>query len=228
MMLRAMIGAAALTLAAAPSAAPATQPARAAVDWTTRVQKTPEGGYRMGNPNAARKLVEYGSITCSHCATFENTHGEAIRQQVRTGRVSFEYRPHPIFPSDPGLFLLLDCQPANRFFPTVHRLYADQASWVAKLQAQDAQLQQAMQRSFPEAIPLFVRASGTDALFRENGLNDRRIAACLADRAALQRMGDAAKRAQDLGVDGTPTFFLNGRKLELESFEQLLAMLRQP
>ena len=37
-------------------------------DWTTVVSATPEGGFVMGNPNAKVKLVEYGSMTCPHCA----------------------------------------------------------------------------------------------------------------------------------------------------------------
>ena len=55
-------------LAAAPAAAQA--PAVANVDWSQRVATTPEGGFRMGNPDAPVKLVEFLSLTCSHCATF--------------------------------------------------------------------------------------------------------------------------------------------------------------
>ena len=40
-------------------------------DWSTMVAKTPEGGFVMGNPGAKVKLIEYGSMTCPHCATFE-------------------------------------------------------------------------------------------------------------------------------------------------------------
>jgi protein-disulfide isomerase len=228
---RIVLRAALLVLATVPagiahgqSAAPA---APSPADWTTRVERTAEAGYRMGNPDAPLKLVEYGSLACSHCASFEAVAGDAIREQVRSGRLSFEYRPHPIFPSDPGMFLLLGCQSPELFFPTVQRLYADQANWIAKLDAQDARLRAEMERSFPAAIPSFVSVAGTDRLFRENGLSDQQIAACLADQAALAQMGEAGRRAVALGVEGTPTLFLNGRKLELSSFEELVGMLRQ-
>ncbi|HEX8580099.1 MAG TPA: thioredoxin domain-containing protein, partial [Allosphingosinicella sp.] len=39
-------------------------------DWTQTVSATPAGGFLMGNPAAKVKLVEYGSMTCGHCAAF--------------------------------------------------------------------------------------------------------------------------------------------------------------
>ena len=47
--------------------------AAAQQDWAKQVVVTPEGGYRMGNPDAAVKVVEYGSLTCPHCADFINS-----------------------------------------------------------------------------------------------------------------------------------------------------------
>ena len=60
---------AALALApAAPAAAPAS---RAATNWTKTVVATPLGAFRMGNPKAKVRLVDYVSLTCSHCRTFD-------------------------------------------------------------------------------------------------------------------------------------------------------------
>ena len=54
---------------------------------------TPEGGFRMGNPAAPIKLVEYGSLACPHCRHFEETGYKPLLQTyVRTGRVSYEFR----------------------------------------------------------------------------------------------------------------------------------------
>ena len=60
------------------------------VDWARHVERTAEGGWRMGNPDAALKLVEYGSVTCSHCASFAAAADQSLRSRVRTGRLSFE------------------------------------------------------------------------------------------------------------------------------------------
>ena len=62
-------------------------------DWTKMVTQTPEGGFLMGNPQADVKLIEYGSMTCPHCAEFAEKDAPAlIDKYVKSGRVSFEYR----------------------------------------------------------------------------------------------------------------------------------------
>ena len=72
------------------NSAPLTQiPAPNGGDWTETVAATPEGGFRMGNPEAPVKLVEYASITCPHCAEFAEQGTSALRDQyVKSGRVS--------------------------------------------------------------------------------------------------------------------------------------------
>jgi protein-disulfide isomerase len=81
-------------VAAQAAAAPKRSAAPAARDWTRTVSATPEGGYRVGNPAAAVKLVEYGSLTCNHCATFaKEGMPPLLSRHVRTGRVSYEFRP---------------------------------------------------------------------------------------------------------------------------------------
>jgi protein-disulfide isomerase len=204
------------------AARPAPQPA----NWLQRTERTAEGGYRIGNPNAAIKLVEYGSITCSHCADFSAAASRPLRDNyIRTGRVSFEYRPFSIFPSDPGIFLLLECQGPAGFFDTVERIYARQNEWTARVQAQAAQLQS---QPWPQQIPAVVRASGVDQLFRQRGMPQARIDACLSDQAALRRLGEHQQRYESQGVDGTPTFLINGRKVAAGDWAGLEPLLRRP
>ena len=45
--------------------------------------QTPEGGFVMGNPNAKVKLIEFGSMTCPHCAEFEEKGAQAADRQLR-------------------------------------------------------------------------------------------------------------------------------------------------
>ncbi len=203
--------------------------ARAPIDWTTRVEATAEGGYRMGNPAAAKKLIEYGSVSCSHCAEFEMEQGQAIRDLVRTGRVSFEYRPFVLFPSDPGLFLLMSCQPASRYFDSVHQIAATHGEWFDGLEPQmTALLARLESEPYAQVLPAIVQATGLDRHFRQQGMTDRRIASCLADSARLERLGDVTRAAQALGVQGTPTFYLNGQMLDVANYAGVVAALRQP
>ena len=80
------VTAAAAALAPQAVAAPARKAAApAAVDWSNRVAATPEGGFMMGNPAAKVKVVEYGSLTCPHCAAFSNSAKAGLAARVRRG-----------------------------------------------------------------------------------------------------------------------------------------------
>lgn len=214
----------ALLLLAAPAAATA-QPAGAAAasDWTQRVERTAEGGWRMGNPAAPVQLVEYASITCSHCADFNAAAGAALRDRhIRTGQVSWEVRPFLIFPSDPGLFLLVQCARPSDFFALSDALYAGQPGWTQRIEADAARLQALAPR---EQVAAVVRASGADSVFRSRGMSDAQIAACLSDQAALNALVANHQRYARAGVDSTPTFFINGAPADAGSWDQLEPLL---
>jgi protein-disulfide isomerase len=182
-------------------------------DWTQTVQQTPEGGYRMGNPNAPVKLVEYASISCSHCAEFEEAAGEALRNNyVRAGRVSWEYRPFMIFPTDPGIFMLLQCRGPQTFFQLTDQLYADQSNWLGKIQTLSPAQQQQLGGMQPQQqIAALVQATGIDQFFRQRGMPEAQISSCLANQQSLQQlMNVTSTGTSEFKVTGTPTFFVNG------------------
>lgn len=216
---------------AAPSAPIANVAAPNGGDWTQTVSVT-ERGFLMGNPNAPVKLVEYASITCPHCAEFTNDGGaEGIQNYVRSGRVSWEYRPYMIFPTDPGLFALLRCQGAGAFFPLTEQLYADQRNWAVRVQNYLEANQSAVQAmDLQNRATTLVRESGVDAFFRQRGMTQAQIDQCLADPRNLQRVADDTNHAsQTDNVSGTPTFFINGTQAPPNTglWPQLEPLLRQ-
>lgn len=198
-------------------------------DWREMVAQTPEGGWRMGNPDAPVKLVEYASITCSHCAEFSETATEPLRDTyVRAGQVSWEYRPFMLFPTDPGIFMLLRCQGAAPFFRLTEQLYTDQATWSARLQSLTPEQTQALQAMAPASqAGALVRAVGLDQFFRQRGMPEARISSCLADNQNLQQLGEITQRATEQeGVTGTPTFFINGERQDVGDWLGLESRLR--
>ena len=107
-------------------------------DWSTIVSQTPEGGFLMGNPNAKVKLVEYGSLTCPHCAEFEEKGGKAlVDNYVKKGLVSFEFRNFVRDPYDITAALIARCGGPASFFGLTRAFYADQKDWIGKIQAAD-------------------------------------------------------------------------------------------
>lgn len=187
-------------------------------DWTEIVEQTAEGGYRMGNPNAPVKLLEFASISCAHCAEFAEAGSAALRDKyVRSGRVSWEYRPFMIFPTDPGVFSLLRCRGPQTFFPLTEQLYADQRNWLNKLQSMTpAQQQQLAAMPAQQQIAGLVQMTGVDRFFQQRGMPAGQIASCLADQQSVQQLAAMTETAtKQHNVTGTPTFFINGGQADV-------------
>jgi protein-disulfide isomerase len=236
---RLILLAAAAALAAPAAAAPvrhAAAPvhhAAAARDWSRVVAATPQGGFRMGNPDAPVKLVEYASLSCPYCAKFDREGVPTLREKyVKSGRVSWEYRTYLNHPTDPAVAALVHCQGAQAFFATADQLYASQQQWYGKLVAYPPQ----QYRRLADLSPLqrdaaIARITGLDDFFRRRGMASARIQACLADRAMLDRLAAIVELGNNDGVNGTPNFMINGRLLpdvaEWKTLEpQLMAAIR--
>ena len=178
-------------------------------DWTQVIRETPEGGFVMGNPAAAVKLVEYGSFGCGHCAAFAAEATAPLQESyVKSGRVSWEFRPYLLFPTDPAIALLTRCHGPDAFFLLTEQLYASQPDWMAKMQAG----QQSWQGLAPQArMKAMITGGGLDQFFRQRGMPQAKIDSCLGDEAALKRVMAVTEQGQALGVQGTPSFFINGQ-----------------
>lgn len=221
--------AAGLIAPAAAAAAPARSGnAAPAVDWSTRVAATPEGGFRMGNPAAPVKVVEYGSLTCPHCADFAIASKAPLTARVRTGKVSYEFRNFILNGIDVTATLLARCNGPSSFFRLADAFFATQAQWVGKIsglpEAQKAQL-----KALPEGQRLgrLADIGGLTQMAARGGVTPQRGKACLADTAALERLGKMAEAADAAGVHGTPTFFINGRNVGVQDWPGVEALIRQ-
>lgn len=197
-------------------------------DWTQMVVKTAEGGFRMGNPEAPVKLVEYGSIGCHVCAEFEEAGAPPLRDTyVKSGQVSWEFRPYLLFPTDPGISMLLLCQDENSFFPAVEQLYKDQKNWMGKIQSMPEEQLKSLQTMTPrESAPVIVRAAGIDEFFRVRGMPSAKIDSCLADPAVIEKVAAIKKLGDEQGVNGTPSFFVNGTFAGVGNWAGLEPLLR--
>ena len=196
-------------------------------DWEEMVSRTPEGGVRLGNPDAPVKLVEYGSLTCPACRAFsEQGTQPLIDNYIKSGQVSWEFR-HLLIHGGPDLVMarLANCQPDPAFFRTIEQLYENQATIVESL---DPQEQQQLQALAPEQqlVPL-ARAMELDTFFARRGMPGSRFEQCLGDMNAAQQLAEQTNRAfTEEGVTGTPTFFINGEKQQAANWAELEPLLR--
>lgn len=196
------------------SAAPLTAiPAPAGTDWTATVTQTADGGFLLGNPDAPVKLVEYASLTCPACASFsEAAADELTNEYVRSGQVSWEFRNFVLNPIDLGMSMLVRCQGEAPFFRSIEQLYATQAEWMAAFNTLSPADQQRLQTLPPEQqVGALIKAGGADTFFRQRGMPQSRVDACLADEQAVQRLVQMAETGTNRdGVTGTPSFLING------------------
>jgi protein-disulfide isomerase len=186
-------------------------------DWTKTVRQTPEGGYLMGNPDAAVKLVEFGSLTCPHCADFARL-GEPklIDNYVKSGRVSYEFRNFVRDPYDLAASLVARCGGTKSFFPLNRALFVDQAKWIGKLQSVPPAQAQALQSATP---PQQMRAIASWAGFpqwaAQRGLPSAKLNACLANEQEINKLVQMNSEAvSSYSIPGTPAFLINGTLAE--------------
>lgn len=216
-----------------PAESQARRPAAAATNWVATIARTPEGGYRQGNPNASVKLIEYGSRTCPTCGHFAAEGVEPLRREhIATGKLSYEYRDFLVHGApDLALALLNQCVPPSRFFPTLDAIYANQSRFAARLEALERkspkQLEAWQKLPPPQMATKFAEAMGMIDFMASHGLPPAQARRCLADPAAIRRIAKVNADAVNVhGVDGTPSFFVNGRKVRAYRWDALQPELR--
>ena len=199
----------------APAAPVAAVAPPAGKQWTDVVSQTADG-FRMGNPDAAIKLVEYGSRLCPVCGNFGRTGQEPLENNyVKTGKVSYEFREFLVHgaPDMPGA-LLGRCAGPGPFFPLLEAMFQDQDKMEPKLA--DQQATSALQQSLVNAPPAKVATAWAEYLgyidfVKQRGIPEAQARACLNDTKALDAITKVMQDAsQNKGVTGTPTFFING------------------
>jgi protein-disulfide isomerase len=153
----------------------------------------PLGERALGDPAAKVTVVEYASMTCSHCAAFhEETFTPFKEKYVDTGKVRFIFREFPLDALATSAFMLARCMPEDRYFPVVDILFRQQQNWA------------------------FVDDPAT-ALFnvvKQAGFTQESFRACLTNQNILDGVNSVKDRgSNEFGVASTPTFFINGKKM---------------
>ena len=210
-------------------AAPICAKAAPARDWSLTVVATPQGGFRMGNPAAKVKLVEYGSLACPHCRHFEETgYKPLVQNYVRTGRVSYEFRNLLINGPDISISLLAHCAGAAKFFPMSELVYATQPDWQKRIaDMSDADKAALDKMTDQQRVQRFAEIGGMGQIAARFGVTPARARQCLADPKGLERLLNWTKAANDSGIDHTPTFLINGKESDAATWEQLEPELRK-
>jgi protein-disulfide isomerase len=200
----ALFAAAALATNGAFAATAAPEPDRT-VDMATVLKPGPLPELAMGDASGV-PVVEYGSLTCPHCATFSReVFPELKKDYIDTGKVRFIFREFSRNSLDVAAFLLARCVGDDKAFAAIELLFNQQDKWAFV----DKPLE-----------PLI-------AAMRPAGLTHDQAMACLKDQSKADAMLAIGKRATDeIKMTGTPTFVIGGKVYGGElSMDQLRAIL---
>lgn len=215
----------------APAAAPvAAVAAPAGQNWVDTVVKTPEGGFRMGNPNAPVKLIEYGSRACPYCAKFDAEGVPPLKAgAIAQGKLSYEFREYPVHGAlDIAPILLGQCVDTGAFFPLLDQMMAAQPQLLVNEQKASQEVQAMGNVSPAQVATAYAEKLGYIDFVKQRGVTEAKARACLNDKAAfdtLARRKDAAD--QQFNISGTPTFIVNGTvAANVNDWAQLQPVLR--
>jgi protein-disulfide isomerase len=195
------------------------------VDWTKTVSRTPVGSYVIGNPAAKVRLVEFMSYTCPHCAHFtQEATAPLMRDYVARGLVAFELRNAVRDPLDLAAAIAARCGPAARFPARHEAIFAAQNDLFQGAGSFDP----APTANDPVAgMKALSQASGLTGLMAKRGVTPTALNACFASKAAqapvLAMTNDAWHTRK---ISGTPTFFLNGKVVEGNTWDSIEPLLR--
>jgi protein-disulfide isomerase len=160
----------------------------------------------LGPADAKVTITEYASMTCPHCAAFNEQVFPKIKAEfIDTGKVRYVFREFPLDIKAAAGSMLSRCianGDANKYFAVTDLLFKSQSDWVMK--------------------------NTTESLTRigkQAGLSQQQVEDCLKDQALLDKIAADQKYASEvLKVDSTPTFFINGEKIKgetsIEEFEK--------
>ena len=163
----------------------------------------------LGNPNAPNTIVEYASLTCPHCAHFENNVLPELKKKwIDTGKAKLVLRDFPL--DEPALraAMIARCAPPDKFYAYVDTFFAAQEKWM-------------MARDYRDALARLVKLGGMSKDEFDNCLKDTTLENKIVEGRLIA--------SKELDVNSTPTFFINGTKFAgaptVEEFDKVLSGL---
>lgn len=155
----------------------------------------------LGDINAPNILVEYASLSCVHCANFHNRKLPEIKEKlISTGKLKFIYRDFPLDMPAMLAAMVTNCYKGEQFHVILNSLFRNQKKWVTVANNKD---------------DLF---EAFHQILKQHGISLEKIKVCAAENEANKSKWDlilsSRLEGQKLGVNSTPSFFLNGNRLE--------------
>ena len=165
---------------------------------STRTAFEREGDRALGSADAPITLIEYASVACGGCAAWHEAAKPTVQQYIDSGDVRFVLRE--MLTGQPNLavagFMLASCVEDERYYDVIEVLFAQQRALFQGMQTGTAQSQ-------------------FEAIARSVGLDSEAYRACMTDEVVLEGVRERSEQATADGISSTPTFLINGERLEV-------------
>jgi protein-disulfide isomerase len=164
----------------------------------------------LGPADAKVTIVEYASMTCGHCAHFTTDVWPQIKKKyVDSNKVRYIFREFPLDNLAAAASMLARCTGNDKAFGLIEVLFEKQKEW-----------------AFGEGNPV----PRLFEIAKQAGFTQESFDKCLTDQKLLDEITAGRTRASDvLGVSATPTFYINGKKLDgaptVEKFDEMITPL---
>lgn len=204
-------------------------PAPEGTTWLDTVTMSEDGLATItGNPDAPLKLTEYASHTCGACANFAVTGKPGLKEYIATGVVSFEQREVFLNTFDVVIATLANCGPKERTQVLSDQVWTNLQPVMQGIQGNPQGIEAASQLPVEERFVRLGEVTGLVDFFAARGLSADQARTCLADSAKIEALVDgSSNKANEAGVEGTPTFTLNGTKVEANQWGGLEPILQR-
>jgi protein-disulfide isomerase len=182
-----------------------TADAKAPLDLLMGPQALPD--LWLGDSKAPVTIIEYASMTCSHCAEFNVKSFPKLKADyIDKGKVRFVLREFPLDPLAAAGAMLARCAGDDKREAMVELLFAQQKNWAFVNNPLDA----------------------LEALVKQTGMGKTQFEACLNDQALFDKVSAERDLAgKTFKVNSTPTFFINGDRkpgeIPAEAIDETLA-----
>jgi protein-disulfide isomerase len=175
----------------------------------------------MGKADAPVTIVEYASMTCSHCANFHTTVLPALKEKyIDKGQVRLVFREFPLDDRAALASMTARCAGTEKALPLISALFSRQEDW-----AQSKNIDELRNKLFALAQQAGVTKQAFDGCIPTG--TEKKLSPAkeklLTDILTVRKIAN-----ERFGVVQTPTFFINGKKLDgasLEDFDKALAPL---
>ena len=155
------------------------------------MQAGPLGDVALGDEKAPVTIIEYASMTCGHCGQFAIAALPQLKEKyIDTGKARYILREFPLDTLALGAAMLARCAGNDKYHAVVDLLLRTQNTWMGEHPIE--------------------RLTTT---LKQAGFTAESVKACLANQKVLDGIQAVRDHAVDkLGVNSTPTFFINGKK----------------